>query len=165
MTVAGGDAGDRDRVMAWGFVLVQLVLLAAVFLLPGGDAWTPPSWLSDVAHGLSLAGLAAVAAGLVNLGRSATPLPVPVENGELRSSGLYRFVRHPIYSGVMTLVVGSAIGSGSIAIASVAATLVAWLIVKARWEERRLAARYPGYAAYAARTPRFIPFRLTRSKD
>ena len=163
MKGSGRDAGDRDRMVAWGFVLVQLALLAAVFLLQAGHAWTPPGWLSDAAHVLSLAGLAVVAAGLVNLGRSATPLPVPVENGELRQTGLYRFVRHPIYSGVMTLAVGSAIGSGSIAIASSAAALVGWLTVKARWEERRLAARYPGYAAYAARTPRFIPFRLTRS--
>jgi protein-S-isoprenylcysteine O-methyltransferase Ste14 len=34
--------------------------------------------------------------------------------------------------------------------------------VKARWEEARLAESYPGYRAYAARTPRFVPF-LPRS--
>jgi hypothetical protein len=28
---------------------------------------------------------------------------------------------------------------------------------KARWEETRLVMRYPDHAAYAARTPRFVP--------
>ncbi len=77
--------------------------------------------------------------------------------GELRSTGLYRYVRHPIYTGVMALAVGSAIPSGSLAIATTTLALVAWLVLKARWEERRLEIRYPAYAAYAARTPRFIP--------
>jgi protein-S-isoprenylcysteine O-methyltransferase Ste14 len=106
---------------------------------------------------LQVAGLVVLIIGLLNLGRSATALPTPVQGGELRSSGLYRYVRHPIYTGVMALAVGSAIPSGSVVIAVATLALVTWLAIKARWEERRLGARYPGYAAYAAQTPRFIP--------
>ena len=40
--------------------------------------------------------------------------------------------------------------------------LVLLLTVKARWEEKHLAQRFEGYAGYAARTPRFLPFRLRR---
>lgn len=29
----------RDRVVAWVFVFIQLLLLAAVFLLPAKSAW------------------------------------------------------------------------------------------------------------------------------
>lgn len=154
---AHGHALDRDRIIAWAFVLVQLILLAAVILLPARSDWTAPSWLSNSARALSLVGLLVVGIGLVNLGRSATPLPTPVRDGELRSHGLYRYVRHPIYSGVMAFAIGSAIPSGSIAAAVAALALIMWLAVKARWEERRLSARYPGYSAYADRTPRFIP--------
>ena len=157
MQPSGRHAHGHDRVVAWGFVLVQLVLLAAVFLLPGGSDWSTPAWLSRGARLLSLVGLVVLAIGLVNLGRSATPLPTPVSNGELRSNGLYRYVRHPIYSGVIALAIGSAIPSGSIGIAAAALALVVWFAIKARWEEHRLSARYPGYSAYAARTPRFIP--------
>ena len=46
------------------------------------------------------------------------------------------------------------------AIASVA--LIGWFVLKARWEEQHLARRYPDYADYAARTPRFVPFWPTR---
>ncbi len=112
---------------------------------------------------LELAGLVVLGVGLLNLGRSARPLPTPVRGGELRSTGLYRLVRHPIYTGVMAFAIGSAIPSGSVAIAAATVALVAWLEIKARWEERRLEVRYPAYASYAARTPRFIPSPRRRS--
>jgi protein-S-isoprenylcysteine O-methyltransferase Ste14 len=157
--------GARDRFAAWVLLGVQLALLAAIFLLPSGHAWTAPRWLRLAARVIELAGLVVLGLGLLNLGRSATPLPTPVEGGELRSTGLYRFVRHPIYSGVMALALGSAITSGSLEIAIAAMALVGWLVIKARWEERRLDARYPGYAAYAAQTPRFIPSRPGHRRD
>jgi protein-S-isoprenylcysteine O-methyltransferase Ste14 len=47
--------------------------------------------------------------------------------------------------------------SGSLITLAVGAVTVAFFNAKAAWEEKRLAERYPGYAAYAARTPRFIP--------
>ncbi len=156
-------AFDHDRVIAWTFVLVQLVLLAAIILLPSGSDWVTPKWLSDGARVLSLIGLVVIGVGLINLGRSATPLPIPVQDGALRSNGLYRYVRHPIYTGVIAFAVGSAIPSDNVGVAASAVALVVWLSIKARWEERRLRARYPGYGAYADRTPRFIPWWRTRS--
>ena len=157
-------ADDRDRVVAWALLAVQLGLLAAIFLLPPGDAWTTPELAQDgVARARDRSASLVLGIGLLNLGRSATPLPTPVQGGELRSAGLYRYVRHPIYSGVMALAVGSAIASGSVTIAVAALALVGWLAIKARWEERRLSARYPDYAAYAARTPRFLPSPRRRS--
>jgi len=151
------DAQRHDRAIAWALLLVQLVLLAAVFLLPAGSAWVTPAWLSTCARVLSAAGAVLVVAGVVNLGRAATPLPTPVADGALSSHGLYRWVRHPIYTGVIALAIGSAIPSGSVLIVAATVALIVWLQIKARWEERRLLQRYPDYEAYAARTPRFIP--------
>jgi protein-S-isoprenylcysteine O-methyltransferase Ste14 len=148
---------ERDLVAAWALLLVQLGLLAAIFLLPPGHAWTVRTWVRTGARVLQVAGFVVLGIGLLNLGRSATPLPTPVSGGELRSGGLYRHVRHPIYTGVIALAVGSAVPSGSLAVAVATLALVIGLAIKARWEERRLGARYPGYAAYAAGTPRFIP--------
>jgi protein-S-isoprenylcysteine O-methyltransferase Ste14 len=148
----------RDTVIAWVFVIVQFVLLVAILLLPSGDAWTAPTWLATVARWLQWIGAAVLVVGLVNLGRSLTPLPSPIAHGELRTGGLYRLVRHPIYSGIMALVIGTAIRSGSVAVAVATGALIAWFALKARWEESRLRLRYAGYDAYAARVPRFVPF-------
>jgi protein-S-isoprenylcysteine O-methyltransferase Ste14 len=85
---------------------------------------------------------------------------MPVVGGELHSNGLFRSVRHPIYSGIIAIAIGSAVRSGSAVVAAATLLLIGWLMLKARWEERLLLDRYPGYASYAARTPRFVPFAI-----
>ena len=157
------SAGNpRDTAVAWLFVAVQFVLLILIVVLPAGDAWTNPTWLVHAATALQWLGVAVLVVGLVNLGRSLTPLPSPVPHGELRTGGLYRLVRHPIYSGILALAVGVAIRSASWAVVASTLALTGWFMAKARWEERRLSARYPGYDAYAAHTPRFVPWWPTR---
>jgi protein-S-isoprenylcysteine O-methyltransferase Ste14 len=147
----------RETVTSWAFVLVQLVLIVLIVVLPPGEVWQVPPAVDLFARLLELAGIAVLLVGIVNLGRSLTPLPTPVPHGNLQSGGLYRFVRHPIYSGIMALALGTAIRSGSIPIALCAAGLIGWFMLKARWEEVRLQRRYPDYPAYASRTPRFVP--------
>jgi len=147
----------RDTVIAWAFVLGQLALLAVVLLLPAGSRWTVAAPVAGVARAFGLAGAAALVIGLVNLGRSLTPLPTPIEHGELRTGGLYRLVRHPIYTGLMALTVGSALPSGNPITVSATFALIVLLMAKARWEEHHLRSRYPGYDDYAAGTPRFLP--------
>jgi len=152
----------RDTAVAWLFVTVQFVLLVVVVVLPPGGAWSVPGWLDTVAFGLEVIGAVVLLVAIVNLGRSLTPLPTPVPHGELKVAGLYRFVRHPIYAGIMALTVGIAVRSGSVLVLGATGALIVWFMFKARWEEQHLTVRYPGYAAYAARTPRFVPFWPTR---
>lgn len=148
----------RDTVIAWLFVAGQGALLVAILVLPAGRAWILPEWMATAARWLQLGGTVVLVLGLVNLGASLTALPTPTPNATLRTGGLYRVVRHPIYTGLLALTIGAALRSGSWAVAGCAAALVVWLSVKARWEEGHLRARYPDYAAYAERTPRFVPF-------
>ena len=72
----------------------------------------------------------------------------------------YRLVRHPMMTGFViafwatpTMTVGHLL---------FAALSTAYIVVGVRFEERDLADQLPGYAEYAARTPRFVPVRLTR---
>ena len=151
-------ARPTDQLVAWSFVAVQLALIAAVFFLPGGSDWTAPNWLSTAALTLQVVSTVVLLVAAVSLGRSLTPLPTPAAAGTLRTGGLYRFVRHPIYTGLMGLAIGEAVGSGSVAVSVAALALIGWLMLKARWEERMLADRFEDYREYASRTPRFIPF-------
>lgn len=149
---------QRERFESYGLLGVQLSLIALVFFLPTASAWNVPHWLWLLAKALWCVGALILFAGFISLGRSSTAFPTPTTRGELRTGGLYRFVRHPIYTGLMALAIGSAIASGNPFSAFAALTLIAWLHLKARWEETRLAARYPGYPEYAVHTPRFLPF-------
>lgn len=146
------------RRIGWAFVVAQIVLLAALALLPGRAGW--PLVVQVLGVGLVVVGLVVMVAASRALGTALTPTPEPRDGDRLRTEGPYRYVRHPIYSGVLIIVVGLVVRSGSAGSLVVGAVTVAFFHAKARWEERRLSARYPEYQAYAAATGRFVP-RLT----
>lgn len=147
----------RSRALALGVVALQAVLLTAFFLAPRRQDWPVPAWLAAVGSGAVLAGGAVLLVASFNLGRSLTPLPTPTANATLRTGGLYGFVRHPLYSGLLALVFGGVVKSASVVKLVLAAALLVLLHRKAAWEEDMLRRRYPGYDDYARRTPRFLP--------
>jgi len=146
-----------QHITGWLFVAAQVALFVALILLPRSDHWPVPGWLVVVGYLLMAAGTVVILIAGLRLGPSLTPTPVPTDNGRLTTTGLYRFSRHPIYSGVLLIVAGIVIRSGSILIAAVGALAVGFFTVKARWEEDRLRERYPEYDAYVAVTGRFLP--------
>lgn len=147
----------RDVRVAWAFVAAQFVLLGLLVLLPLGNDWVRPMWLVVVVVAAIVVGLAVMGVGGTLLGRGLSAAPLPNTHAELRTGGLYRVVRHPIYAGL--LIVGAAIAavSGSVVRLGVYLLLVVLINAKARWEEGHLIRRFPDYGAYAARTPRFVP--------
>jgi protein-S-isoprenylcysteine O-methyltransferase Ste14 len=77
---------------------------------------------------------------------------------ELVTSGPYRFVRHPIYSGILTAVVGTALATNLLGLIIVG-VLAAYFYYSASVEEKNLTATFPTtYPAYRARTKMLIPF-------
>jgi protein-S-isoprenylcysteine O-methyltransferase Ste14 len=105
---------------------------------------------------LAVAGVAfAVWAGRA-LGRSLTPFPRPVPAG-LVTTGPFRLVRHPIYTGGLGLFLGYALFTSVAALVLALGLAVLWA-AKLRVEERLLAEVYDGYAAYRRRVRwRLVP--------
>ena len=147
---------DR-RTVGWAFVAGQVVLLVALVLLPGRDDWPTPPWVRTAGQVLVIAGFVLMIMASLRLGRGLTATPVPNARGQLITGGLYRYVRHPIYTGVLLIVVGLTLRSGSVVTLAVAVVTVVFFDRKARWEEAQLRERYPDYAEYASHTPRFVP--------
>lgn len=148
---------EATRLRGWVLVGAQLVMLAILIFTPPGDAWRMPRPLRWAGIALRLIGLLAIAVGAVNLGRSLSVHPEPTGAAVLKTDGLYRHVRHPIYTGVLVLGAGIALTSSSLIAVGAMAGLVAVLSVKARFEEELLRRRFPDYEEYASRTPAFIP--------
>lgn len=143
--------------IGWLWVGGQAVLLGALVLLPGRDDWSTPGWISIPASALLFGGLAIIFAAAIGLGSALTPTPVPTKSGSLSTGGLYRFVRHPIYTGVLAVVAGLTLGSGSWIHLAIGIATVVFFDRKAAWEEQQLIEKYPDYPSYAATTPKFIP--------
>jgi protein-S-isoprenylcysteine O-methyltransferase Ste14 len=107
---------------------------------------------SDV---LLIAGLAFAIGSVAVLGRCFGILP---DVRGLVTHGPYRYVRHPLYLGELTAVLGIVLGSRQPLWAG--ATWIACLglqLARTGYEERNISAEFPQYAEYAARTKRLIP--------
>ena len=151
-----------DRTTARLLVACQGVLLVVLVALPGRSDWGVPRAFLIGCAAIVAAGLVVMVVAGTALGRGLTAAPLPNAHAELRTSGLYRLVRHPIYSGLLLAAAALTAGTGSVPRLVVLVLLGLLLTFKARWEEVRLARRFEGYAAYAARTPRFVPIRSRR---
>jgi len=73
------------------------------------------------------------------------------------SSGIYRYIRHPIYTGDILLLLGLELCLNSWLVLGLA-LLVPVVAMQAIKEEQKLVNALPDYAAYIRRTKRFIPF-------
>ncbi len=82
------------------------------------------------------------------------------EDHELIERGPYRVVRHPIYSGLLLLILGTAFLVGQMGgfVALVICFCGFW--VKLRQEEALLTKHLPGYSEYRRRTKALVPFVL-----
>jgi protein-S-isoprenylcysteine O-methyltransferase Ste14 len=145
------------KVLGWTFVATQVVLLGGLVLLRSADDWAAPLFVMSAARVIAVAGLVLAAAAAVGLGTALTATPVPKAQAGLRTGGLYRFARHPIYSGVLLFVIGTVVASRSFWKLAMGVATVVFFNVKARWEESQLRETYPDYGAYSERTGRFFP--------
>ena len=141
----------------WALVGAQFGLLAALVILPAGDLWSRGVFSSVAGGVLVMMGVVIAALAGMKLGPNLTPLPIPKAEGELITGGFYRYVRHPIYTGVLLAAAGVVVFQASLA--HIIGFLLLWgvLTVKALGEERMLAEKYEGYTEYISATGRFFP--------
>ena len=114
------------------------------------------------------AGLAVCASGIGfaiwarrTLGRNWSGAIAIKEGHELITSGPYRLVRHPIYTGLLVGLAGTVMGSGRVRelLILAAAVLAVWF--KLSVEEKLMLRRFPeAYPQYRKRTKVIIPFVL-----
>lgn len=158
MSSVGPTRGDETvhRAIGWALVLVQFMLLGAL-IWPLAAWWQVPAPVRAAGHAARVIGLAIGAIGVLGLGGSLTPSPVPRRDATLVTTGAYRWVRHPIYSGLLVFALGSVAASAHPIRMAAAAGLTGLLTGKARWEERMLADRVAGYGDYARSVGRFVP--------
>lgn len=75
------------------------------------------------------------------------------------ASGIYRYIRHPIYSGDLVLLLGLELALNSWLIVGVILLSIV-VFRQTQAEEKVLALSFPSYVDYCRRTKRFIPFLL-----
>ena len=101
----------------------------------------------------------------IALGTMWSSSPVAKERHVLRTEGPYAVTRHPIYTGILGMVLGSAVVLNFGAWVWVFVLLVVFFELRIRSEELLLSEAFPGaYDDYRRRVPQLIPgLRLLRS--
>lgn len=147
-----------DKTKGKAFVTAQFALLGLLFLWPANQTNSAQATaLAFAGYFVSMAGAIILLISLVGLGKSLTALPNPKTNATLVTTGLYRYMRHPIYTGLILLGLGQVFSAGPLPQVIFYILLLGLLVSKARFEESLLRAKYPEYEEYAKRTGRFFP--------
>jgi protein-S-isoprenylcysteine O-methyltransferase Ste14 len=146
-----------------GFVVVQAILLGLLFFGPvrlnaGEACGVQNALLQSLGYGIFIFGTIIALIAAINLGKNLTPLPRPKENAELVQTGLYRWVRHPIYFGVIVLSLGWGLIQQSTLVWLYVVIIAIFFDIKSRKEERWLVERFPAYADYQGRVRKLIPW-------
>jgi protein-S-isoprenylcysteine O-methyltransferase Ste14 len=146
--------------IGWVYVLVQFIIIGAILFFSNRDRIiSVPGRISTIT-GLAviLTGLILAIFSFINFGQIVTPNPVPMDNYSLKTTGMYKYIRHPIYSSVLLSLLGFVILSQSIS------GIIFWIIgvlfiaFKTRFEEDQLILKFPEYISYRTRTKKLIPF-------
>ena len=145
------------QLKAWTYVSVQALLLILLIFLDSGLG-PQIHRLVLLGRSLELLGVIGVLICAASLRSSLTAVPIPKEEGTLSTTSLYRYVRHPMYTSVLLLAIGIALQSGCAIKYVLVILLYLLLYSKSVFEEKYLRLKYPEYAEYSARIPRFIPF-------
>lgn len=138
-------------------VVTQFFLFALYFIDWNFYSYQLPTWLSYIAIFFVVIGLLIVLLGILSLNVNFSPFPTPKSNASLISHGIYKYIRHPVYSGIIIALLAYAFFSSSVFRVLVTASLMVVFYFKTNLEEKLLRERFVDYQDYMKRTGRFFP--------
>jgi protein-S-isoprenylcysteine O-methyltransferase Ste14 len=152
-----------ERSLGWARLLVLVAVLLIFTPLNHVAALRQPLWTRTAAIGavaalITIGGLAFCVWARTVLGSNWSGSITFKQGHELIQRGPYAFVRHPIYSGLLLMGLGSAINSGRPRSFLFLATVLVALAIKAHFEEEVMTRHFPEvYPEYRRRVKALIP--------
>lgn len=139
------------------FVFIQFLLFFAfIFEIPHLQI-TLPNFIKITGIVIGILGSLFVVIALLQLNKNLSPFPSPKSDAQLIKNGIYTYIRHPIYTGILGIVIGYSFFSASGYRFLIALLLLVLFIYKSRYEEKRLLFIFKDYLDYKKKTGRFLP--------
>jgi len=139
-------------------IIVIVFVLARVGALSGNHHVRTEPWRDAVGLALFGVGLAFAIWARVHIGRNWGHPMSQKKEPELVTSGPYRLVRHPIYSGILTAGIGTALALGWFWLIVVGLAAV-YFVYAATVEERYMTEQFPDtYPGYKRSSKMLVPF-------
>jgi len=140
------------------YVSIQLILFVCFTF--NGYHFIELEWLlliNRIGLIVAIIGVITILIAMLQLNKNLSPFPSPKEEGELISTGLYKLIRHPIYTGIILGALGYGVYKESIVKIVIGLLLYVLFQFKARYEESLLKHKFPNYEKYLLETERFFP--------
>ncbi len=106
---------------------------------------------------LAITGAGLILISFINLNNNLTPFPSPKSNSTLTTTGVYNYIRHPIYAGIFLSAASYAVYSENTLRLIVCAALLILFFLKAGYEETLLIKKFPDYNDYKLPTAALLP--------
>jgi protein-S-isoprenylcysteine O-methyltransferase Ste14 len=168
--IAAGRSARRD-VRVYGqpplfhriFKTVAMIGMFIVIYFPRAFHLHGPKIATGPVHGvigvtLCAAGLLLLLGSRITLGKNWSDLVLLKQGHQVVQNGPYRFIRHPLYTGLLLALLGSAMTVGTTPAYAITAACFLGLFMKSRQEEDLLTKNLPGYAEYRQRVKGFVPY-------
>lgn len=139
------------------YVGLQLTLFLSFLLDISFLSFRLPVWIDYLLLPLILIGGGVVLLALLQLKTNLSIFPTPLRGSELITHGLFKYVRHPIYSGILLSAFSLALYLGSGYKLLIAFLLLILFYFKSRYEEKLLLQKFPEYKEYMKCSGRFLP--------
>jgi len=95
---------------------------------------------------------------LLQLNKNLSPFPTPKKNTALLQNGLFKYIRHPIYTGIILFFTGYSVYQNSFYKLAISMLILVLFYFKSNYEEQRLEQNFPDYKLYKSKTGKFFPW-------
>ena len=141
----------------FAYVAIQFFLLACYFLVFNQRAGGTPFWMQIISGILVVLGTVLVILPILQLNKFISVFPTPVNGALLVTNGAFKYIRHPIYAGIILGGAGLALMMNNLLQLLVIIILFVLFEVKSDYEEQQLAKVFGDYEDYKKHTYKFFP--------
>lgn len=151
-----------DKAKGWVLAFIQFALMAVIMLVSAYEFKVMNRPLVPIIHyigvTLILLGVMFFMVVVLNFGQLITPNPVPRDKAVLRTTGIYKYIRHPMYTSALGLFLGIALYFQAYYSIGLVLVLFIFFVFKTSAEEKFLRKKFREYSSYSSSSKRFLPF-------
>ncbi len=139
------------------YIIIQFLLFALYFIDVQAYEYLLPVWINVLLWILIVCGFLIIFFGIINLNEDISVFSKHKKDRILIRKGIYRYVRHPIYAGILLAMLSYAIITVSVFKLLIFGITAYVFYLKSIREEKWLINKFVRFRNYKDRTGRFFP--------
>ena len=139
------------------FVIIQLCFFLSYLQKVNMFYFKLPLLIKELGLFFCFIAFIIITVSLIQLNKNLSPFPSPKSGSKLITNGLYKYIRHPIYTGILFFAVGYALYINSFYKILISIFLGVLFYFKSKYEETKLIEFHKDYPIYKTTTGRFLP--------